>query len=290
VKSGRWSVRADERELSRFGRWIGLLAGLLVLALSSTAVAEEATPTGRGLLDRVKQLNDTTRSWVDLTRRMHITIRDRRGGERNRDLLMRTRRGEGGEDKTLIGFESPPEIRGTSLLQFSHRNRDAEQWLFLPELGRVRTISAQSKDESFMGTDFSYRDLELLTDVTEWTEEEARSSLDGSETIEGQDVWLVALEPVVKDVGYERIVLALDKDELVLRRMTLYEEGKGKPVKVLDLNKIETVDGIPTARILLMRQPAEGTQTVVDVSDVRYNQSLPDKLFTQRALERVLEE
>jgi hypothetical protein len=265
------------------------VAGAIVLVLSSSCLAE-VTPSGRELLDRVKHLDDTSRAWVDLTRRMHITIRDRRGGERNRDLLMRTRRGEGGEDKTLIVFESPAEIRGTSLLQFSHRDRDAEQWLFLPELGRVRTISAQSKDESFMGTDFSYRDLELLTDVTEWTEQEARSNLDGSESIDGKEVWRVTLVPLVKEVGYERIVLALSKDELVLRRMTLYEEGQVEPVKVLSLDRIETVAGIPTARVLLMRQPGEGTQTVVEIADVRYNQALPDKLFTKRALERVLEE
>jgi outer membrane lipoprotein-sorting protein len=249
----------------------------------------EDVRTARQLLDEVKQLNATTRAWTDLTRRMKIVIHDRRGGERNRDLLMRTRRGEGGEDKTLVVFQEPPEIRGTSLLQFDHQDRDAEQWLYLPELGRVRTISAQSKDESFMGTDFSYRDLELLTDVTEWTEEEARSSSKGEASVDGQAVYLIELVPVVKDVGYSRIVVSLAKEDLTLRRMEFYGEG-AEPAKVLELGRIEKVDGIPTARSLVMRQTSEGTHTVVDVSEVRYNQDLADKLFTKRALERGLDE
>jgi hypothetical protein len=266
----------------------GVVSLACAIALVAPAAAEE-TRSARQILDEVKHLNDTTRAWTDLTRRMHIVIHDRRGGERNRDLLMRTRRGEDGDDKTLVVFEEPPEIRGTSLLQFDHQDRDAEQWLYLPELGRVRTISAQSKDESFMGTDFSYRDLELLTDVTEWTEEEARSALKGGADVDGKAVHLIELVPIAKDVGYSRLVIALAKDDLTLRRMEFYGED-AKPEKVLELGRIETIDAIPTARSLVMRQEGEGTHTVVDVSEVRYNQQLADKLFTKRALERGLDE
>lgn len=267
----------------------GAVAVLALAACLGGVVRAEEARSARQILDAVKHLNDTTRAWTDLTRRMHIVIHDRRGGERNRDLLIRTRRGAEGEDKTLVVFQEPPEIRGTSLLQFDHQDRDAEQWLYLPELGRVRTISAQSKDESFMGTDFSYRDLELLTDVTEWTEEEARSSSKGDGEIDGQAVHLIELVPIVKDVGYSRIVVALAKEELTLRRMEFYGEG-AKPEKVLELGRIEKIDEIPTARSLVMRQEGEGTHTVVDVSEVHYNQDLADKLFTKRALERGLEE
>ena len=75
-------------------------------------------------------------------------------------LVMRTRRGEDREDKTVVVFNGPPAVRGTAFLQFDHRDRDAEQWLYLPELRRVRKITSSSKNDKFMGTDFSYRDLE----------------------------------------------------------------------------------------------------------------------------------
>jgi outer membrane lipoprotein-sorting protein len=281
--------RRSEASTVRFIGCALLLVGAVAPASPAEPQAEQPPRSARQLLDEVKHLNDTTRAWKDLTRRMQIVIHDRRGGKRNRDLLMRTRRGKEGEDKTLVVFQEPAEIRGTSLLQFDHQDRDAEQWLYLPELGRVRTISAQSKDESFMGTDFSYRDLELLTDVTEWTEEEARSSLKGVEEVGGTATDVIELVPLAKDVGYSRIVVALAKDDLTLRRMQFYGEGS-EPEKVLELGEIQTIDGIPTARSLVMRQPSESTHTVVQVSDVKYNQELDDKLFTKRALERGLDE
>jgi hypothetical protein len=284
------------REPRRFRFFVPTLLSVACVARLAVATAvlagepeAEDPRSARQLLDEVKHLNDTTRAWTDLTRRMKIVIHDRRGGERNRDLVMRTRRGDDGEDKTLVVFQEPAEIRGTALLQFDHQDRDAEQWLYLPELGRVRAISSSSKDESFMGTDFSYRDLELLTDVTEWTEAEARSRLDGAEAVDGVATDVIELVPVAKDVGYSRIVIALAKNDQTIRRMRFYGDGP-EPEKVLELGKIEAVDGIPTARSLLMRQPSEGTHTTVDVSDVKYNQKLDDKFFTKRALERGFDE
>jgi len=263
------------------------LASLLLLAAFRDARAEDAA--ARQVLDRVKQLNDTTRDWKDLTRRMQIVVKDPRSPERTRDLVMRTRRGDDREDKTVVVFNGPPAVRGTAFLQFDHRDRDAEQWLYLPELRRVRKITSSSKNDSFMGTDFSYRDLELLTDVVEWTEEEASSRVVGTEKIDGQEVTLIERVPVVKDVGYERIVVAFTKDDVVMRRMEFYGEAEA-PMKILDLDRIEVIDQIPTARGLRMRQPAEESETTVDVSEVRYNQDLPDRLFTERALQRGLDD
>lgn len=258
-----------------------LIVAALVAGLARLAGAEQARP----LLDEAKRLSDTTRAWRDREQKLVLRIEDGRGGERRRELSMRTLRGAGGEDRTLTVFLAPAEVRGTSFLQFAHRDRDAEQWLFLPALERVRQITSRAKEESFVGTDFSYRDLELLTDVLEWTEEEARSSVVGDEPIDGVDAVRIELVPTRKDVGYRRIVLALTRGDLVLRRMELYGEGEA-PRKVLLLDQVETVGVVPTARRLEMSQPGAGSRTVVDVPEVRYDQGLSADLFTQRELER----
>jgi outer membrane lipoprotein-sorting protein len=252
-----------------------------VPAPSATKAANEA----RALLDEARHLDDTTRAWHDRSQRLKLRIVDGRAIERRRELTMKTLKREGGEDKTITVFHTPPEVRGTSFLQFAHRDRDAEQWLFLPALNRVRQISAQSKSESFMGTDFSYRDLELLTDVIAWKEDEAPARLIGSETIDGAEVALIELTPKKKDVGYQRIRLALAKPKLVIRRMEFYGSGD-TPKKVLRLDDVRDVSGIPTAFALQMVQPQQGSQTDVEVVDVRFNQELTDDQFTSRALER----
>ena len=247
--------------------------------------ATKAPNEARALLEQTRHLDDTTRAWHDRTQRLKLVIVDGRATERRRELTMKTLKHEGGEDKTTTVFHTPPEVRGTSFLQLAHRDRDAEQWLFLPALNQVRQISAQAKSESFMGTDFSYRDLELLTDVIAWTEEEAPAKLVGSEQIDGADVALIELTPRKKDVGYQRIRIALQKPDLVLRRMEFYGSGE-TPKKVLHLDDVRDVAGIPTAFKLQMVQPQQNSKTDVEVVDVKFNQGLGDDLFTSRALER----
>lgn len=253
---------------------------------AATAPAPARSPSeARALLDAVNKLDDTTRNWTDRTQRMKLHIVDGRGIERNRELIMRTLKRPNGEDKTTTVFLVPAEVRGTAFLQFAHKDRDAEQWLFLPALGRIRQISAQSKSESFMGTDFSYRDLELLTDVFEWSEDEAPAKLVGNEQIDGRDAALIELLPKKKDVGYQRIRLLLERNDLVLRRMEFYGSGE-TPKKLLRLDAQKNVQGIPTAFTLEMVQPPLNSKTDVTVVDVKYNQNLPEDLFTTRALER----
>jgi len=239
----------------------------------------------RLLLDEGRRLDDTTRAWNDRTQRLKLRIVDGRGVERNRELVLRTLKGADGDDKTSTVFLTPPEVRGVSFLQFAHQDRDAEQWLFLPALGRVRQIAPQSKSESFMGTDFSYRDLELLTDVFEWTEDEAPARLVSTEQIDGVDAAIIELTPKSKDVGYQRIRVAMTKPDLMIRRMEFFGSGD-TPKKQLRLDDVRLLGAIPTAFRLEMVQPQAGSKTEVDVVDVRYDQKLSEDLFTTRALER----
>jgi len=253
-------------------------------AMAGETGAPGTAPSARELLERAKSLDRSSRAWKDREQRLALAIRDGRGGERRRDLVMKTLRGEGGEDKTITVFLSPAEVRGTAFLQFAHRDRDAEQWLWLPALGRSRQISSGAREESFVGTDFSYRDLELLTDVIEWSEEEAASRLLATESLDGREVARIELVPRRKDVGYRRIVILLETGDLVLRRMEMFGE-EDAPRKVLRLDEVRTIGVVPTAGRLEMTKPASGTATVVEVADVRYDQGLPASLFTQGALE-----
>lgn len=268
------------------------LAFVLLLGVAS-ALAESAPedPAARAILDRAQKLDDTERAWRDRTRKMRITIHDRRGGQRVRDLSMRTLREEGSEDKILAVFGSPPDIRGTAFLQFQHRDADADQWLYLPALRRVRRITSSVKDESFMGTDFSYRDMELLTDVIEWRASEARATLLPERSSGEPPTHRISLEPLGRDIGYKRIVITLTSDDLVLRGMDFYRPGDedGKPSKRLALEAVRSVGRVPTAHRMVMRQTEEDTFTEVEISGVVYDQDLPSDLFTKRSLERGLD-
>src|SRR6185295_14573913 len=116
---------------------------------------------------------------------------------------------------TILFFLTPAEVKGTAFLAFTHKGRSADQWLYLPALKRVRQITASSRGESFVGTDLSYHDLDLVQEMPSWTEADARSSLRGEEAIDGTPTHAIELVPQREDIGYKRVVVWLGKDDLV---------------------------------------------------------------------------
>jgi len=261
-------------------------AALLVAAAMAMAQAASAeAATAREILDRAKALDDTTRKWTDRTQNMALVIHDARGGERRRELRVYNRRFPDDEDKALSFFLSPPEVKGTGFLQWAHKRRDDDQWLYLPEFKRVRRITARLRDESFMGTDFSYRDLEILGEILDWSEDEAPTELTGEETIAETPCHVIELRPKHEGSSYGRIVLWMDRDKLIARRMDFFDLD-GTKVKTLSMDGVTDVGPIPTAHRLEMRNLKKGSRTLVELSDVRYDVGLSDDLFTQRHLER----
>ena len=106
---------------------------------------------------------------------LKMTIRDGRGGERQRELTLYERRLPGDERQTIVFFESPAEVKGTAFLAYTHAGQPAEQWLYLPELKRIRQIAARSRTESFVGTDLSYQDLDIIQEMASWSDADARA-------------------------------------------------------------------------------------------------------------------
>jgi outer membrane lipoprotein-sorting protein len=254
------------------------------LGFSSPLGAAAANPA-RELLDRVSKLDDTERAWTDRTQHLRLTIVDRRGNERRRELLIRTKKFGEDVNRTILFFLSPPEVRGIGLLQWVRPRDEDRQWLFLPELKRVRRITGTSKRESFVGTDFSYEDLTIWTEVLDWTEEEARSRLLGEETVDGRACAVIELVPIDADVSYGKLRLWLARDDLVLRRMQ-FDDDHGRLVKTLDLSDVRPVKDIPVAHRLVMHNERGGGETRVTFTEVQFDTGVADDEFTQRRLEK----
>jgi len=258
-----------------------LLAGLLVGVCCQVARAL----TAREILDKAKTLDDTTRHWTDRTQHMSLVITDGGGATRRRELAVYTKRYSADEEKAITFLSAPAELHGVGFLQWSHRGRDDEQWLYLPELKRTRQIAARLRDESFVGTDFTFRDLQILTDLLRWTEAEAPTHLSGEEAVAGHLCETIELRPKLEGMPYGRIVLWMDRDALTPRRLDFFDLDATR-TKTLSLEDIRDLGPIPTPHHLEMQNLKKNSRTVVDLTDVKYNTGLADDLFTQRYLER----
>ena len=120
-------------------------------------------------------------------------------------------------------------MKGTGFLAFTHKGRPAEQWLYLPALKRVRQITPAARTESFVGTDLSYQDLDIIQEMSDLVGGRTpRSSLRGEETVDGVATYVIELRPQREDIGYQKIVLWLGRDDLVPRRLEFYDEAPSR--------------------------------------------------------------
>jgi outer membrane lipoprotein-sorting protein len=262
-----------------------LAAGALVLLCTATASAGDTA--ARQLLDRLRQISDTTRKWTDRTQHLKIRIVDRRGGERKRDLTIYLKKYPEDRTRTIVFFESPPDVKGVGFLQWSDPHATDEQWLYVPELKRVRKISGGAKKESFVGTDFSFNDLAIISQITDWTETDARAALLRDENVDGKLCHVIEFTPGTKDFGYGKIVIWLRDDDMVIVKYSMHDNA-GRQEKVLTLGEIRPVGAIPTPFTMEMKNVDSGSHTIVDFTEIKYDTKLGDDMFTERALERGL--
>ena len=261
------------------------LTALAALLWTAVLCAPAPALTARELLDQAKQLDDTTRHWTDRTQRMSLDIFTARGDQRRRELVAYTKRYPGGEEKSISFILVGAEVKGVGLLQWAHKGRDDEQWLYLPELKRTRQVAARLRDESFVGTAFTYRDLEILGELLHWSEDEAATKLLGEDPVGGHPCHMIELRPQQEDVPYPRIVVWMDGERLTPRKLDFFDRS-GTRVKGLTLDDVRDLGAIPTAHRLEMQTLTTGSHTLVTLTEVAYSTGLADDLFTQRQLER----
>jgi outer membrane lipoprotein-sorting protein len=144
---------------------------------------------------------------------------------------------------------------------------------------RVRRITGSGKNDSFMGTDFTYEDMGSRSlNKDDFT-------LQREEAVEGAPCWVVEARPKDSKDPYGRRVIRVRKDSSVLAAVDYYDR-QGRLLKTLRVSGIRQIDGIWTAQKMEMTNVQDKHSTVINISDIRFNTPLEDSLFTVANLER----
>jgi outer membrane lipoprotein-sorting protein len=249
------------------------------LLLLMTGAAPAQAPSGTEGYDIMKRVDE--RHTGDTARyRLTMTLRSGRGAPRVREVDYYFK-DYGDTEKILMGFKSPRDVAGTGYLSFSYddESKDDDLWLYLPAMKRVRRITGSGKNDSFMGTDFTYEDMGSRSlgkdDFT----------LRGEEVLEGEACWIVEARPKDSRDPYGRRLVWVRKDTYVINAVDYYDR-QDRLLKTLRVSGIEQIDGIWTARKMEMTTVQDQHSTVIDMSEIQFNMPLEDSLFTVAALER----
>ena len=258
----------------------------MALALAAMPLSAQPEPPGSGpWIARQVQDRDTGR---DSRFEMKMRLVDRHDRVRERQLDFVSLRGaENGKraDRLLMRFKYPADIRGTSFLVIEHPASEDERFLYLPALGRVRRIAGEEKQDSFVGSDFTYEDMggRELDDYA-YTTLDANASWTSPEG-DKRPAW--KLESRAKDANptYPRIVSTVLKDTLVVVAAENFNQ-RGEVVKQFEVRSLKPVSGIWTALELVMRNLRDKTRTELSVTKAEYNVGLKAADFSRRALEQ----
>jgi len=189
------------------------------------------------------------------------------------------------DTKGYTHIDEPVSERGISILQYDYEDtsKDTDQWLYLPELNKVKRISSDGsapKSASLFGSEFSLEDIERpkLSDY--------KFSLLEQKTISGENYAIIQQVPVdskAKSTSYSKQLLWVDLNKHIVRK-TEYYAWDQKLIKVRQSAAIEDIDGIWTVGKEVIRNLE--TQRISELShkNVVYNVKIDDNMLTQRML------
>lgn len=253
-----------------------LLAGLVLLLANQVMAAQpSANAEGRALAQAVYDRPNGD----DLSSLVEMTLQSRDGYTRQRTLYSYAKEKGPQERWTLMRFIQPEDVNGTGLLTLDHPGDESDQWLYLPALGKARRISSSRKGGRFVGSDFYYEDL-LDREV-----EMDHHYLQGKGSVGKVPCELLVSTP--RDPGnsvYSKRVSCIYRKLLVPLSVELYEKGQSQPSKKLTARRIKKIQGIWTILESTMYDLESGHRTQLLIRKIKYNQGLPDQLFTRRDL------
>lgn len=142
-----------------------------------------------------------------------MILRNTQGDESKREFTYKTLEMTGDGDKELGVFHRPADVKGTAILTYAHGLKPDDQWLYLPELKRVKRISTVNKSGPFMGSEFAYED------IASWELEKYKYKYLRDEVIDGNDCFVIENIPAYEHSGYVRQVEWIDKTIYQPRRI-----------------------------------------------------------------------
>ena len=226
---------------------------------------------------------------VAVSRFLKMEMTDRHGKVRIRETRA-FRKYFGDEKRTVIFYLKPKNIKDTAFLTYDYadKEKDDDQWLYLPAMRKVRRISASDRGDYFLGTDLSYEDIKLETRVS--IKDYTRKTLAEGE-VDGFHCYVVEEttidEDTAEELGHLRRESCVDDTIWIVRR-SLFWDVQNKPLKTTYFRDISKVQGFWTAHKIDVENHKTGHHTVFTFSDVDYNEGVNDRIFTQNALKRGL--
>ena len=208
---------------------LALLVISQAFAAAAPRAAEDATAEGKRIFAEVSARNG---GYGDQQANVTMELRRKSGGTTTRVMKLATIEVPNDGARTIVLFNNPVDVKGTEVLTYTHSSADDEQWIYLPAFKRVKQISDANKTTSFMGSEFSYEDLNSLNiQLPKFDYRLLRT-----EDLDGTPCQVVERVPRYARSAYKRQVVWVDRERSIVLKIEYYDT-KDVLAKTLSLTK-----------------------------------------------------
>jgi hypothetical protein len=265
---------------------IVLLAGAGLLWSEGSIGAEDMPQVdGTAIATRIAERaeGDSSRRVVD------IITRDRRGKTRERTALV-LKHNDGDQRVTRFTYLAPKSVKDVTFL--SHDRLDPtesdDRWLFLPATRKVRRIPASDRGDYFLGTDFTYEDIqsEFKLALSDY-----HFVLEDTQITDGGTVYVLSGKPrsdaIARELGYGGFRARVNGSNWLFHEVEFLDLD-GERLKTVTIHSAEDFDGVWCATDIEVINHQTSHETRFVYQDVDYDTALPAGLFEANTLNRGL--
>jgi len=261
---------------------------LVVLLCGAILLPRPITAEGLSGLELANQV--ALREEASTTKRIiAMTLRDKRGKTREREAMV-MRSLDSDIRSTRVTYLHPKPVRELTFLSkdFLGQARKDERWLYIPAVGKVRRIPASDRGDYFLGTDFTFEDMQsdLKFDVSDYEFEYGGRVNHGgvsAHRLTGRPV----SRAVAKQLGYGSFSAIVDPESWFPLQIEFFDL-KLEPLKTVIVGGLQRVDGIWTPARIEAQHHRTGHSTLFVYTDIEHAIELPSSLFRAQELVRGL--
>ena len=182
-----------------------------------------------------------------------------------------------GDKQSFTEYLSPAREQGTKMLKLEDK-----LWIYSPSTDRTIQISGHMLRQSVMGSDLSYEDMmddRKLTEIYDAT-------LVGNEDIDGRDCYVLDLAASVDDVAYHSQKMWIDAERYVPLKQEMFAKS-GQLLKRTTLSDVQKIQGRWFPMTMVYKDMLkDGKGTEFRMTSARFDQEIPDYIFTKAALKQ----
>lgn len=176
-----------------------------------------------------------------------------------------------GEKKSLVRVLKPKKDAGNGTLLI-----DNNMWSFSPKINRVIKIPSSMMNQSWMGSDFSNKDVARSADIID----QYNHKLLTTESSNGHKVYKI--ESIPKEdapVVWGKEVLRI-RDDYVMLEHTFYDQDM-QPIKRMKTSKVGMMGGRMVAiQQRMAKLETKNEYTEIKIINAKFDLKVPDSMFT----------